>query len=115
MSPRILWLQFTGAASVKTQVISKYSPTNFAETNIKKAFYDQLSACISNIAKRDPLYILGGFNAKLHHSSAPFPVYKLSNENEELLAEFMDDHELYVLYIMQSQKTKEPVVHTSWT
>ena len=27
VSPRILWLQFTGAASVKTHVISVYSPT----------------------------------------------------------------------------------------
>ena len=89
VSPRILWLQFIGAVSVnssqvksqvksvKTHVISVYSPTNTAETSTKKAFYDQLSACISSIAKRDPLYILGDFNAKLDHSSAPFPVHKL--------------------------------------
>ena len=107
VSPRILWLQFIGAASVnssqvksqvksvKTHVISVYSPTNTAETSTKKAFYDQLSACISSIAKRDPLYILGDFNAKLDHSSAPFPVHKLPNENGELLAEFMDDLGLF--------------------
>ena len=107
VSPRILWLQFIGAASVnssqvesqvrsvKTHVISVYSPTNTAETSTKKAFYDQLSACISSIAKRDPLYILGDFNAKLDHSSAPFPIHKLLNENGELLAEFMDDLGLF--------------------
>ena len=78
-------------------MLSAYSPTNTNTNTIlipSRLFDDQLFACISNIVKRNSLYILGDFNAKLDHNSAPFSVHKLSNDNEEVLAEFMDDHEL---------------------
>ena len=91
VSPRIMWLQFNGAALVRTHVICVYGPTNTAETETKKAFYDQLSACTSNIPMREPLYILGDFTANLDHSKAPYPVHDVANENGELLAELMDD------------------------
>lgn len=39
------------------------------------------AACISSIAKRELLYTLGDFNAKLDQSSAQYPVHNVAKEN----------------------------------
>ena len=92
-SERILSLQLHSSAGPVT-LISAYAPTLSSTTEVKHKFYDDLAAAIKKVREREPLFILGDFNARFgaDHSSwatclGHFGIGKM-NENGQRLLEF---------------------------
>ena len=90
ISSRVLIAEFDG--NPKTSVIVVYSPTNCAEEDKVKEFYDILRNTISDVLVHNFLVVMGDFNARLGSEKVPFTFHDMTNRNgiymAELLAEF---------------------------
>ena len=90
ISSRVLIAEFDG--SPKTSVIVVYSPTNCADEDTVKEFYDTLRNTISDVPAHNFLVVIGDFNARLGPEQVPFTYHDSTNRNgnymTELLAEF---------------------------
>ena len=92
-SERILSLQLHSSAGLVT-LISAYAPTLSSTTEVKDKFYDELAATIKKVPEREPLFILGDFNARVGADNNSWPtclgrfgIGKM-NENGQRLLEF---------------------------
>ena len=82
--------------------VSAYAPTLYSSPDIKEEFYDQLQTVIRCVPSREPLILLGDFNARVgaDHGSwssclGPFGI-GLINDNGQRLLELCTLHSLCV-------------------
>ena len=83
-------------------LISAYAPTLCASSEDKDKFYDALSAVVSEMDAKKPLYILGDFNARVGNDHQSWPrslghhgIGKM-NENGQRLLEFCTGNDLAI-------------------
>ncbi|XP_050703781.1 uncharacterized protein LOC126989216 [Eriocheir sinensis] len=69
---RILSLQLNTSVGPAT-LISAYAPTLTSSTEAKDRFYDDLSFTISRVPEKEPLFILGDFNARVGADYTSWP------------------------------------------
>ncbi|XP_047470538.1 craniofacial development protein 2-like [Penaeus chinensis] len=75
-------------------IISAYAPTLDAADDRKDAFYEDLQKLIESIPKKDQIYLLGDFNARVGPDNQAWPLclgqfgYGKVNENGQRLLEF---------------------------
>ncbi|XP_050707118.1 uncharacterized protein LOC126992423 [Eriocheir sinensis] len=98
---RILSLQLNTSVGPAT-LISAYAPTLTSSTEAKDRFYDDLSFTISRVPEKEPLFILGDFNARVGAGYTSWPTCLghfgtgKMNENGQRLLEFCCHHGLCV-------------------
>ena len=104
-SPSLVHMSFTSVVSSTTEV--------------KDKFYDDLAATIKKIPEREPLFILGDFNARVgaDHSSWPtclghFGIGKM-NENGQCLLVFSCYYGLCVSNTFFNTKLQHSLLETS--
>ena len=101
VSERIMTLQL-GTTSGRATIICAYAPTLKACSEEKDSFYEQLNEVIRKVDKRDSLFLIGDFNARIGVDCESRPTclgnYNMGkmNENGQRLLELCSQNELCV-------------------
>ena len=84
-------------------VIQVYTPTNNAEEAEVEQFYEDLQELLELTPKRDVLFIIGDWNAKVRSQETPGVTGKfdlgVQNEAEQRLIEFCQENALLLLLL----------------
>ena len=99
---------------INITVIHVYAPTSNAEEAEVERFYEDLQDLLELTPKRDVLFIIGNWNAKLGSQQIPGVTGKfdlgVQNEAGERLTEFCQENAL-VIAIPFSNNTREDSIH----
>ena len=81
-------------------VIQAYAPTSNAEKAEVERFYEDLQSLLELIPKKDVLFIIGDWNAKVGRQETPGITGKfglgIQNEAEQRLIEFCQENSLVI-------------------
>ena len=95
-------------------IIQAYAPTSKAEEADVERFYEDLQDLLELIPKKDVLFILGDWNAKVGSQETPGVTGKfglgVQNEEGQRLIEFCQENAL-VIAIPSSNNTREDSTH----
>ena len=99
-------------------VIQVYAPTSNTEEAEVEWFYEDLQDLLELTPKRDAIFIIGGWNAKVgshetHGVTGKFGL-GLQNEAEQRLIEFCQENALVIANTL-FQKTQEKTLHMDIT
>ena len=96
---RMISVHFQGKP-LNTTVIQVYAPTNNAEEAEVEQFYEDLQDLLELTPKKDVLFIIGGWNAKVGSQETPGITGKfglgVQNEAEERLKRFCQENALVI-------------------
>ena len=93
-SSRILKATFSG--NPECTIIITYSPSNVADEEVVKEFYNELDVVTKYIPSHNFLGVIGDFSARLGKDIAAFTYHESTNRNGELLHNFALENNLLV-------------------
>ena len=112
---RMISVRFQGKPFTIT-VIQVYAPTSNAEEDEAEQFYEDLQDLLELTPKKDILFIIGDWNAKVGSQETPGVTGKfgfgVQNEAEQRLVEFCQENALVIANILFQQHKRR--LHT-WT
>ena len=87
INPRTLIATFNGNPAVT--IISCYSPTNVSNMHDREEFYTELADLTKSIPKHNVLVVGGDMNGRIGASDTNFVYNKTTNDNGQLLLDYM--------------------------
>ena len=91
-------------------VIQVYAPTSNAEETEVERFYEDLQDLSELISRKDSLFIIGDWNAKVRSQETPEVTGKFGlgiwNEEGKRLIEFCQENTLVIVNLVQQQKRR---------
>ena len=108
---RMISVRFQGKP-LNITVIQVYAPTSNAEEAEFERFYEDLQDLLELTPKRDVIFIIGGWNAKVGSHETPGVTGKfglgLQNEAEQRLIEFCQENTLVTANTLFQQHKRRP-------
>ena len=99
--------------SFNITVIEAYAPTSNAEEAEVERFYEDLQDLLELTAKKDALFIIGNWNARVGSQETPGITGKFGlgvrNEAGQMLIEFCQENALFIT--LSSNNTREDSTH----
>ena len=117
VSERLMTLRIPLADKRYATIISAYAPTLPSPDDVKAAFYDTLTRCISSIPRADKIILLGDFNARVGSNHVVWGGIigrhgvGNTNENGVRLLNLCAEHDLIITNTMFQLPDK---LKTSW-
>ena len=113
---RMISVHFQGKP-LNTTVIQVYAPTNNAEEAEVEQFYEDLQDLLELTPKKDVLFIIGGWNAKVGSQETPGVTGKfglgIQNEAGQRLIEFYQENALVIANTLFQQHKRRLYTWTS--
>lgn len=109
------------ASPVPINIVQVYAPTSTADDDIMETFYNELETCMDQVPKREPLIVLGDFNAKVGSTKNEsglrhiVGLYGLGTRNDrgERLIQFAADNNLTIMNTVFKQHPRRLYTWTS--
>ena len=102
---------------VNIMVIQDYAPTSNAEEAEVEQFYEDIQDLLELTPKKDILFIIGDWNAKVESQETPEVIGKFGlgvrNEAGQRLVEFCQENTLVIANILFQQHKRRPYTWTS--
>ena len=98
-------------------VIQNYGPTSITEEAEVEQFYEDLQDLLELTSKKDVLFIIGGWNAKVGSQETPGVTGKfglgIRNEAGQRLIELCQENALVIANTLFQQHKRRPYIWTS--
>ena len=112
----MIFVRFQGKP-FNIMVIQAHAPTSNAEEAEVEQFYEDLQDLLEVTPKKDVLFIIGDWNAKLGSQETPGVTGKfglgIQNEAGQRLIEFCQENALVIANILFQQHKRKPYTWTS--